>query len=343
MPIPNQASNPVTELSIDGMAKQRPVRLTGTIRNPFAVPGMWLQGNLHSHLDRPGKPEWRSGAADHYRRMGYDFIGGMDHNQIVDLGEPANLVIVPGAEMSSPGHLLALGIRSLPQLDKPADPDDGMVAMIEAVKAAGGIAVLAHPFKSGYTWEALRRFCAAGLDGIEVVNSNVRGKGADSGRADQLWHNLLREGWPLLALGNDDAHGPHEDADRSGWGGIPHIAWTGVLAEDISAQGVLDAIRAGRTYASEGPRIKALSCTPDGKLTVRCSPCVACHFRATGGGLGGSSVYPPDGQGVDDIFVFDFAVSGYRVRERLIVVLQDEHGRRAWTSPIQVDIDITDR
>lgn len=35
--------------------------------------------------------------------------------------------------------------------------------------------------------------------------------------------------------------------------------WTGVLASERSADGILEAIRAGQTYASEVPQIKPIS------------------------------------------------------------------------------------
>lgn len=343
MPMQNRATEPVTAFDLEGMKKQKPVRIAGQFENPFAIPGVWLRGNLHNHLDIKGKPEWLAEALEHYRRLGYDFIAGMDHDKVVPLEAPPGFAVVPGAEISSNGHLLALGVLKVPKFDTSLEGADRMVAAVRAVKASGGIAVLAHPFKTGYSWAELNRFCEAGLDGIEVVNSNVRGKGSDTGRADQLWHNLMREGWRLIALGNDDAHGPHEDISDNGWGGVSHVAWTGVLAREHTAQGVLDAVREGRTYASEGPELRGVECGPDGKLTVRCSPCVACHFRSVGGNWGGGSVFPPEGEAAAEAFAFDFATTGYRVQDDLVVVLQDQFGRRAWTSPMPVNITVEER
>ena len=198
---------------------------------------------------------------------------------------------------------------------------------------------MAHPFKSGYNWEQLNLLCDAGLDGIEIVNSNVRGKGADAGRFDQIWHMLLREGRNLVAIGNDDAHGPHEDISQQG--GISRAGWTGILAREVTVPSVLEAIREKRTYASEGPQIEKIEFNQNGKLIVSTSACVACHFRSVGGGRGGSSTYPEQGI-TSQRFVLDLATTGYRVQDRLVIILEDAHGRRAWTSPIDIKLEIHD-
>lgn len=333
----------VTTFELDGWKKKQPVRIKGVVHNQFGVPGKWLKGNLHNHLDRPGNEKWLADAVEHYHQLGYDFIAGMEHDRIVDVSPRPDLVVVPGAEVSGPGHTLVFGLDELPVVDARGEACQRMAALIRSVKQKGGMTFLAHPFKSGYSWSDLKLLCGAGLDGIEVVNSNVRGKIADSGRADQIWHNLLREGESLIAIGGDDAHGHHEDIGSLGWGGFSHMAWTGLLAGEFSSAGILEALRAGRTYASEGPRIRGISCSDDGKMKVSCTPCVSCHFRSVGGSWGGASVFPDEDAAASDRFVFDFATSGYRIQDRLVVVLQDEYGRRAWTSPIRADIQFFDR
>ncbi len=341
MQVEERNEESVVEFDIDGMQKQKPIRVHGSVRNQFAVDGTWLRANFHCHLARVKEdPQWPVTALEHYRALGYDVVGGMCHDRIIRPEPVDGVIVIPGAEVSCGGHLLGIGIESIPDGSGAGERIETISEMIRRIRDCGGISVLAHPFKSAYTWEELCAFCDAGLDGIEVVNSNVRGKRADSGRADQLWHNLLREGRLLIAIGNDDAHGPHENIERSGWGGIPHIGFTGILVKDCSRKGVMDALRAGRTYASEGPELRSVSVDGEGRMTVRCSPCVACHFRSVGGSWGGASSFPDDGCADAGEFVFDFAKQGYRVSDYMTVVLQDVHGRRAWTSPIKTVVDV---
>ncbi len=328
---------------LEGTQKERPIRISGIVYNPFSGAGTWLRANLHCHLTRVKQdPQWPSTALKQYRSRGYDVVGGMCHDQVVTPEPVEGITVLPGAEISCGGHLLGLGISAIPESGAQGERVDTISAMIRRVKEAGGLTFLAHPFKSAYTWKELNAFCDAGLDGLEIVNSNVRGKGADTGRADQIWHNLLREGRRLTAVGGDDAHGPHEDIRESGWGGIPHTAFTGIWAKGRTPEAVLEALRHGCTYASEGPEFHSISVTENGKMEVRCSPCVACHFRSVGSEWGGDSAYSPDGRSDSDTFVFDFTRQGYRIRDSLVIILQDIHGRRAWTSPIRTDIAITE-
>ncbi len=259
-------------------------------------------------------------------------------HMVVPVGSPPDMLVVPGAEISGPGHVLAFGLEEIPQPERGGDMAENTATTIRRIKEAGGIAVLAHPIRSGYTWKDLDLFCEAGLDGMEVLNCSARGSGGDAGRSDQIWHLLLRDGRSLIALGTDDAHRPHEDLASTGWGGVSHAAWTGVLAREFSVRGILEAMREGRTYASEGPEIVGIEFREDGKLVVSSSPCVACHFRSVGGRSGGSSVFPPQGEAFAERFVFDFAVAGYRLQDRLVIVLEDALGRRAWVSPIRLSL-----
>lgn len=329
------------DLNLEGWKKKTPVRVGGTVENPFAGAGLWLRGTLHCHVNRPELPAWRKDCIPHYKAMGYDLMAGMDHDEIVPLESSSDLLVVPGVEISGPGHFLAYAIDQLPEYETEGGSFERTVAMVAKVKAMGGIAVLAHPFKSGYTWTQLHALCDAGLDGIEVINSNVRGKPADAGRCDQLWHNLMREGRSLMALGNDDAHGPHEPTEALGPNGVSRAAWTGVLAEDFTLESVLSAIRAGKTYASEGPELHDLRIREDGMVEIATSPCVACHCRSVGDHWGGASLYPSTGQTESERFELDLKEKGYRIRDALVVVLEDRWGRRAWTSPIPFHIEIT--
>lgn len=331
------------DLDLEGMRKKQPVHIRGTIHNPFARSGLWLRGTLHCHVDQPGKPQWQREAIPHYRALGYDFIAGMDHDRIVPLESASDLLVVPGVEISGPDHFLAFDIDELPEYEREGERIHRTATMVSRVKEMGGIAFLAHPFKTGFSWSELHMLCDAGLDGVEVVNSNVRSGGADAGRCDQIWHNLMREGRILSVVGNDDAHGPHEDPERLGPDGVSHAAWTGLLVEQFSTEAVLNALRAGRSYASEGPELLDLAFHDDGRLHVACSPCVACHVRSVGGNWGGASVHPEPGHSTAEHFVFDFTENGYRIVDYLVVILQDAVGRRAWTSPIRADLTITPR
>ncbi len=331
----------IVHLDIDGERKEKLIRISGTVDNQFALAGRWLRGNLHCHLE---EGRWVDSAAGIYRDLGYDFLAGMDHDKTTPPDAPGELLVIPGAEMS-PGHLLVFGLDDVSFLRARAgERAESTAEMIVRAKEEGGSCYLAHPLWGGWTREELEILCDAGLDGMEIVNSS-NWKSGDTVSSDQLWHMMLDPTTTLSAIGGDDAHGPDNVRDGDGIQAIARarLGWTGVLAEEASVRGVLDALRAGRTYASEGPEFRSVELRPDGKLIVRCSPCVACHFRGRQRGYGGRSAFAPDEQGVAEEFVFDFAINGYRVKDHLIVILEDESRRKAWLSPLRLDLSIQAR
>ena len=76
---------------------------------------------------------------------------------------------------------------------------------IEAIHAAGGVAVWAHPFwdvaGDDDVWSALERFSAAGLDGVEAFYATY-----DARQTRLLCESAARLG--LLTTGSADFHGP---------------------------------------------------------------------------------------------------------------------------------------
>ncbi len=334
--------------------RKRQISVSGTVYNQFAAPGTWLKGECHCHLNG-----WEPQAAELYRSMDFDFVLGNN------LDMPEGLLVVPGGEEyktsvtgASMTHLLAIGA------DGPATaPSEGaerierMMACIRQVKEQGGMAVLAHPFNTGWGWDDLPALVRAGLDGLEIINGGAFRKG-DTARSDQIWDLLLDQGFNLFALGGGDVK--KSSTFRAG------LAWTQVLAADVSAGAVVEAIRQGRTVASEGPVLKSVKIHPGGRVEIGCSPCAACHIRPLTnlGGHKGGTFYPPEGEkrsesfsfdlsalGFREEFVFDSAAGEYRARpdeltvrkrNRLSISLEDEAGRKAWLSPIWMDMVIGD-
>jgi len=322
-----EASVEAEQFVLDGFAgisKGRKIRLSVKAWNQFAVEGVWLRANLHCHVIAAGEPGM---VRDWYRRQGFDVLAATDHDEVTAFPpEQDGLVTLPGVEISRM-HMVGLGLpEAPPQGDRSAA---GIAEAAKAVHDRGGLAVLAHPFWTGWGWEELKAAAEAGIEGFEVVNAicyRINGKS----RADQLWGMLLDRGYRPAAIGSDDAHSVEDPFAGKGW--------TGVLAADRSPEAVLEAIRAGRTYASEGPELRAVRWEKTGKVVVECSPCVACHFTSRAGGLRSRIA-----DGLSERFELDLAVEGYRLGSYLYVVAEDEHGRRAWSSAMEVEKSETDR
>lgn len=312
---------------VEGTAKRRDATLTVTARNQFDFEGVWLRGNFHCHV---GGPEHAGAVRDWYRDRGFDFLAATDHDAVTAFPpEQDGFITLPGSEISH-AHVVGLGLRDAPA----AQPRtvEGIADIVEAVRAQGGAAILAHPHWSGWRWEELRAAAEAGIEGFEVVNAicyGINGKG----RSDQLWTLLLDRGYRPSAIGSDDAHSTEDRFAGKGW--------TGVLAAQRTPEAVLDAVREGRTYASEGPQLRAIRWQAPGTVVVECSPCAACHFMSNSGGARTRLASEPSGQ--SDHFELDLATEGYRIGAYLSVVIEDDRGRRAWSSAMDVETSMVDR
>ena len=319
----------MTTFQIDGRDKRRPIRLTIEVDNQFEGGGRWLRGGLHSHVAQMGESRE---VCEHYMNLGFDFLATTDYLSITPMPESSRAFTpVPGAEMFCPGgddltHIICLGLRHLPR------PLDGTVEdvsrLVRDTETQGGLAVLAHPAWSDYSWEKAYALAKSGMVGLEVSNRltwQINGKE----RSEELWQMLFNAGVRLAAIGVDDAI-VLDDADVTG------RTWTGVLVRRPGVEGILEGIRAQRTYASEGPEIHDFRIEPRGAIVVECSPCTACHFRSKGFGVRSLQSVSPSKR-----FEVDLAVEGYRMRDWVFACVEDEFGRRAWTSAIPVRVDIT--
>ncbi|HYJ61274.1 MAG TPA: CehA/McbA family metallohydrolase [Actinomycetota bacterium] len=322
--------------------------------NPFRADGEWLRAQFHAHsLASDGElpPE---AVARQYAHQGFDVLTISDHWTMTKVDAPEGLLLVPGAELmvdpvAGPmcPEFLAIGIDDVPETPS-GDPAnwypyerchiktfatfaDGAAFVTEQ----GGATVLCHPGWSGLPQAAVE---AAGmLDGIELWNAAAQREN-DRGDSSYVWDLALDVGLSFTPFGTDDSHYPAFDVGD---------AWTMVRAADRSRDAVVAAIRAGHTYASNGPLVHDVIRDGDA-VEVTCSP--ARDVWLHGGwedGVGASA--GPRGR-LEDARILERDPRGLLTRVRFTpsddpwlpkrgtrwwrVVVEDEHGRRAWTNVV---------
>ncbi len=131
--------------------------------------------------------------------IGLDGIVVTDHDTIreslraAELAPEYGLVGIPGVEVSTAaGHLLAIGVTERPEPHRPLDET------VAAVREAGGVAVVPHPFQR--TRHGVRRGRITDCDAIEVYNAWIF-TGYRNRRARQF---AARNDYPGVAA--SDAH-----------------------------------------------------------------------------------------------------------------------------------------
>jgi predicted metal-dependent phosphoesterase TrpH len=219
----------------------------------------WYRADLHVHssLSR-GADQTPQQLAAEARAAGLDVIASTEHNTADAHGLWAahagdDLLVILGQEvLTATGHWLALGIEPGQVVQwRYRVRDDVIDQHLHRVHRMGGLCVAAHPIAPypsgvfGYPYP--------GFDAVEVWNGLWRADlpwNADNESALAEWGRMLaadihRGSW-RPAVGNSDTH-------RQGQIGVPH---TVVLAEELSVDAVLAALRAGRCWIAESAGVQ---------------------------------------------------------------------------------------
>ncbi len=293
--------------------------------DPLAGPGRFYKGNLHTHSTRSDGVLVPASVCELYRDAGYDFITVSDHflpkyNFPITDTRPwrtDRFTTIPGAEVHAPAtelgemwHILAVG---LPADFAPTPPTERGPALAARCVAAGAFVAIAHP-----TWYGLTTADADTIESahaVEVYNHTSAVK-CDRGDGWGMLDTLLARGRHLLACACDDAHFKYPD-----WFG----GWVMVKAEILTPESLVEALKAGRYYSSQGPEIHALEVGRH-EVTVECSPATTIVLLGRG-----SAEAAKFGEGLRSarLPLEKMRPGGYA---RVVVI--DAQGHRAWSNPL---------
>ncbi len=210
----------------------------------------WLRGNLHTHttISDGSRPPEQVIAA--YEQLGYDFLALTDHDVFAparDYQAATRLILLPGVEVTARGpHILQLGLEAA------QEPAVDRQRVLDFIAAKGGLAVFNHP---NWQWhfnhfpqELMQSL--NGATGIEIYNAVIdRLEGA--ALATDRWDRLLSHDKWLWGFANDDSHTPADDGRA--WN---RVQWNSNAPPTVA--GILEALRAGRFYASTGVTIDTI-------------------------------------------------------------------------------------
>jgi hypothetical protein len=286
--------------------------------NPYADRGScWFKGNVHAHTTESDGHLSPEQLCEVYRRAGYDFLAVTDHDRLTDTTAYSgpDFLTLPGVEIGYPDHVVHLGAQSV---NSTAD----MGQLLRELQREPGLAIVAHPHWSNMSWDRIT--AAEGYVGIEIYGYSPdinRGRGY----AVQLWEMLLESGRRAWGFAVDDCH---YNKERPNCGG----GWIVVAANTLTQEDILDAIKKGAFYSSQGPSFYDVVTTDEG-LYVRCSPVKVIRFISQTPGAGWS-FHARIGERLDEMFV---RWDGRRPRLRPNYVrleIVDDAGRTAWSNPI---------
>jgi hypothetical protein len=296
--------------------------------NPFALPGRFYKGNLHTHSTASDGVLPAAEVCRRYRERGYDFICLSDHF-LPAYGYPVSdtrpfrdegFTTILGAEVHVPAtglgeawHLLANG---LPLDFEPPHKGETAPQIAARCAAAGAFVSIVHPAWYALSVDDARSIGAA--HAVEVYNHTSAIK-AERGDGSAMLDQLLSLGHRLHALACDDAHFEVDDAFG---------AWVMVKAQAREPEALVAALKAGHYYSSTGAEIHGLHVDGD-ELVVECSPARGIYLQGKG-----SRVTQLLGECLTQARL-PLGKLGKRGFLRVTVV--DAQGRRAWSNPIWRD------
>jgi predicted metal-dependent phosphoesterase TrpH len=209
----------------------------------------WYRGDMHVHSVHSDGDQTPEEIVARARRGGLDFVVSTEHNTSSAAGvwghhATGDLLVIDGEEITTRnGHYTALGLPPGTWIDWRHRAADGVFASVVAeIHGHGALAVAAHPFAPfpGGRW----KFGYAGLDAVEVWNGPWT---LDDEATLAVWDAMLVERRPWLpAVGDSDSH--REDQPI----GLPQNV---VLADDLTREAILSAVRSGRLYVAESSSV----------------------------------------------------------------------------------------
>lgn len=192
---------------------------------------------------------------------GYAGLALTDHNAVSALREVTPELeartcrVIPGIEWTTFfGHLLVLGCRRF--VDWRFVTPDTIDDALAEIREAGGVAGVAHPCEvgsplmCGCNWEFhVTRWDL--VDYVEIWSGDAPHARAKNTLALPWYDALLNAGHHLAVSAGRDWHGP----DQPGETPLLTATYLGIEGP-VTAEGALEALRAGRTYVTMGPTVE---------------------------------------------------------------------------------------
>lgn len=248
---------------------------------PFDRSGNFYRGNLHCHSNRSDGSLPPEDVIEAYRRLGHHFICLSDHFeaeygwQLTDTSSwrDESFTTLIGAELSSPGYVLSdpgplrlgkywLGAAGLPMDFPPVGDGETGPQLARRAREAGAFVSLLHPGFNATTFSDVEDLDA--IDAVEVYNDGVH-RAHDRGDGWHLAVEMLNQGRNLYCIASDDAHFTYGGLDAVGG------AWVMVRSPSLDPASLLNGLKSGAFYASNGPEIHDI--IVDGReVEVHCSP-----------------------------------------------------------------------
>ena len=289
--------------------------------------GGWLKGNLHTHTLESDGDSTPAEVVRWYAEHGYDFLAITDHDKITRVNDAMGMVLILGEEVTDrlpkkPLHVNAIGIQEVVKKQGGATPVEVLQRDINAVRKAGGLALINHP-NFGWAFGADELLQLEDANFLEIASGHpfVNAQGPPS--VESMWDRMLTAGKRIYGVAVDDTHHLKRVWDEDVV--LPGKAWVVVRAEKRDAKSILAALERGDFYASNGVELEELTIAKK-SIAVRVREKNFARYRIQFIGSGGRVLQETRG------LTATYKIRGNEKYVRAKVI--DSNGLCAWTQPV---------
>ena len=284
----------------------------------LTLAGPRVKAGFHCHTVNSDGGLSPENTVRHYLAKGYQCLGITDHLCVTPVSgfSDDGFLGLDSTENGGDPDIIGVGVASAVPVELP------LAEKAAALAAQGGFTIAAHPTYCGVLPEDYVN--CPDLMALEIYNAYCDQAYAN-GLATELWDMVLGQGKRVWGVAGDDAHLNPEKGYYSDAG----LGWVEVWAGELSRECVLDALRRGMFFSTQGPTFERVE-VEEGAIRIECSPVVEVRWR-TFGHTGFVDHAPEGGTIVGSALPEWFKPNGF-VRIELV----DREGRKAWSNPFFV-------
>ncbi len=291
--------------------------------SPFARPGRWIRGGFHCHTLNSDGGLTPEETLARYKNAGYGCVGVTDHRKVTAIGQFStdSFVAIDSIEAGASPDAIGVGAK------RPVDEEPSFCRKVCSLAEQGAFTIAAHPTYSAAMPEVY--LGCPGLMAIEIFNAYCEEAYAN-GYAIELWDMLLGAGRRIWGVAADDAH---LNERKRYFSDVGH-GWVEIWTEELSKTGILDALKNGSFYSTQGPRFTSLT-VEESSITIECTPVAQVRWRTRG--KFGHVEYATTSKGMTRSSLPAWFVPRGYVRVEIV----DPQGLKAWSNPFFLQGDRT--
>ena len=235
----------------------------------------WFKGNLHTHTNKSDGDSSPEVVVKWYEEEKYDFLVLSDHNHLTILERnKTKLLLIPGEEITLNVpysiHVNAIGIKKVIEPTIRTTKVKTLQANIDNIISAGGLAEINHP---NFRWALNEKDLVQvrGAHFLEVFNGNYNTHNYGGGgkkSVEEMWDEMLSKKIKIWGVAVDDSH--HFKEEFAPHRHNPGRGWVEVFAENLSEKNILNSMRNGNFYFSNGVKFKNINLNKE-KIEIKIS------------------------------------------------------------------------